>query len=333
MGFLVVDSGTTNMRVRYVERCDVIASVHLKANVSKTVSEGQNTRLKQALKLGIGNCLDLVGVCPEEVEAVFASGMITSNLGILEIPHIQAPVGFEEIRAHIVTRIFPEIIACPIHFVPGVKTCLYPKRTKDIQTFDMMRGEETEALGAAFLLEQAHSFIFLSPGSHTKYVEINEEKQIVRSLTTLTGELLSAISRHTVLSDSLPEQMIQTIDKDYIDQGVKDAECYGITKACFSIRIMDKLGNSSANARMNYLAGALIYNDILAFRQIFSEKSPIVIGGKKILQEIYAYILTQKGWESSSVYVLSDSEKEISAILLAKALLDQMKNEIDRMPD
>ena len=56
------------------------------------------------------------------------------------------------------------------------------------------RGIATEGRGVAFVW----------PGSHTKLIEVDPAGRIVRSHTTLAGELLLALARHTLLAASLP---------------------------------------------------------------------------------------------------------------------------------
>lgn len=67
---------------------------------------GNNAMLKKAVKSGMEHILEKHGITPK---AVIVSGMITSDGGLCEIPHITAPAGVKELHNAISVRNIPEI--------------------------------------------------------------------------------------------------------------------------------------------------------------------------------------------------------------------------------
>ncbi|BES66343.1 hypothetical protein SANA_27820 [Gottschalkiaceae bacterium SANA] len=322
MGYVTIDAGTTNMRVRYIEKGKIRSCVKVKAGVRMTAIDGNNKRLKVALRDAITECLEKAEKTLEETHAILASGMITSNLGLIEIPHLPTPVGIEELASGMEAIVFLEIVEKPIYFIPGVKNKIDPKVVDLVGQLDMMRGEEAEALGAGIIQEMEEAFVFVSPGSHTKFVFVDENQKIQSCCTTLTGELLAAISGHTILSDSLSESLIQTIDPDFIKMGMDAAKKYGLTKACFLVRVLDTLRDTSDNERANFLAGALAYNDLLALLSRAEMNMDILIGGNRILQELYYEVFLSYGWTQDRICMLNSEAREKASSALAIKLFE-----------
>ena len=62
-----------------------------------------------------------------------------------------------------------------------------------LRTFDIMRGEETETYALIEQYGSDQNTIYILPGSHNKYVFIDETAQFSLQSTTLSGELLNSI--------------------------------------------------------------------------------------------------------------------------------------------
>lgn len=84
--------------------------------------------------------------------AGIAYGMITSDMGLLEIPHVSAPASAQDLKNAMREQVFPEIAPFPITFIPGVRNFAAPVDLENFGMMDMMRGEETEAIGLYDLL-------------------------------------------------------------------------------------------------------------------------------------------------------------------------------------
>ena len=57
----------------------------------------------------------------DNINHIIASGMITSDVGIVVVPHLTAPADLEQIARSTVAIRLPEICPIPIHFIPGIK--------------------------------------------------------------------------------------------------------------------------------------------------------------------------------------------------------------------
>jgi 2-dehydro-3-deoxygalactonokinase len=78
-----------------------------------------------------------------------------------------------------------------IRILPGIAQ-------RDRRTPDVMRGEETQLLGALGL-DAAGEALVCMPGTHSKWVRV-KDGTVERFSTFMTGELFSVVSRETILS-------------------------------------------------------------------------------------------------------------------------------------
>ncbi len=312
MGYITIDVGTTNTRVKYVENDQVISKYISQVGVRDTAIRGTLQYLEATLKEGIDYCLKEVNKELDSVEGIIATGMITSNLGLVEIPHIEVPVSLEYIAKKIESRLINDIAKKPIYFIPGVKNRVKNLNLDNFKNIDMMRGEEVEALGVAFIHNTNKRLLYISPGSHTKFVFLNEDREIEGCSTTLTGEILWALSKETILAQSINKDLVTEIDREYVTRGIESVKNSGFTKTCFYVRLLDNFLDSTPNQRVNYLTGALIYEDIKSVRHLLkNEEWEIIIGGKRILRELYYLIFEEIGYDMNKVKTLNDQEVEL----------------------
>ncbi|MFR9189595.1 MAG: 2-dehydro-3-deoxygalactonokinase [Anaerotruncus massiliensis (ex Togo et al. 2019)] len=76
----------------------------------------------------------------EQVERVMASGMITADVGLVEVPHVTAPAGWEELSASLAPSLFRTSAAAD-PFIPGVKNRVSGVSLETFEAMDIMRGE------------------------------------------------------------------------------------------------------------------------------------------------------------------------------------------------
>lgn len=315
-GYIVIDMGTTNTRIRYVEDGRILSSFKEKTGVRDTAISGSTAALSETLRRGTAACLADCGKEFDDLKGIVASGMITSNLGLLEVPHQEAPAGVKELCGGIREKLFPDIAPLPIAFIPGVKNHVEGGISDlDFEGMDMMRGEEVEAIGALRLSGGAGKLVYISPGSHTKFVFIDEKQRITSCGTTLAGELLWALSAETILADSIPDTLISEIDETYIRMGMEAEKKYGFTKTCFLTRIMDVFTGASPNARANFIAGAIAGCDMRAVgKELDDESCTVVIGGNDSLGMLYRCVLEHSGCAADRIRILSrETLEEASA--------------------
>ncbi len=76
--------------------------------------------------------------------------MISSPLGLRDVPHVVAPAGIDELARGAVSFRGTEVAPQPIVLVPGVRTEIFGGASGtgvDALPFDVMRGEETLVCG------------------------------------------------------------------------------------------------------------------------------------------------------------------------------------------
>ena len=120
---------------------------------------------------------------------VVMSGMVGSRQGWVEAPYVPCPAGAAEIAAAMTTLSATRIGR--VFVVPGISG----RDQRDAP--DVMRGEETQILGALAASGRADG-LFVLPGTHSKWARV-EGGRIVDFATFMTGEIFAALKDHTIL--------------------------------------------------------------------------------------------------------------------------------------
>lgn len=94
MAFVVIDGGTTNTRLFLVEDGKISGKVKRSVGVRDTSLSGDNTKLKREL---LSAFEEIKANTTLAIEKAIALGMITSPLGLHNVPHVPAPIGAGEL--------------------------------------------------------------------------------------------------------------------------------------------------------------------------------------------------------------------------------------------
>ena len=135
--YITIDGGTTTTRVSLVSDGAVRETIKLSVGARKSMDGGADYR--GSIKKAIDKILSENGLASADVERILASGMITSEFGLCNLPHISVPAGICELHDNMYETLMEDISDIPFVFVRGVKSF-----SEDIAETDMMRGEETE---------------------------------------------------------------------------------------------------------------------------------------------------------------------------------------------
>lgn len=312
MKVLVIDSGTTTSRVRLADGQKVLASVSRLAGAKDVALAGNNAILKQALRECIEQILAESQVKIDKVGAIIASGMISSNMGLVEIPHILGPAGICELADNLVQKSFPEITSKPFWFIPGIKTGF--DQGSYITQLDIMRGEETEIMGH---MDEPQECLFMHYGSHHKCI-LTSGGRISQSRTSLTGELLMAVGQNTILKSSLLPLNDIVINMAWVCKGLAVAEESGFGRALFSSRILDILLGRSKMDVTNFFLGVLISLDLNILQELLtSSVKRLVLYGKKLFPAIFEPIVRER-FPQLQVSTVSE---ELSDVLSVKGAI------------
>lgn len=152
--------------------------------------------------------------------------MITSNVGLTEIPHVVAPASAEDLAKAAKSVLIEDVCPLPILFIPGVKNRDGKLDLTTFESMDMMRGEEVETVAVIESLPKGQPYLLVLPGSHTKFVSVDRDGKITGCLTTITGELLSVITNDTLIADAVGHSFAseETYAKAYVLAGYGDCQ-------------------------------------------------------------------------------------------------------------
>lgn len=299
---ITIDAGTTNTRAALFDGEQKLLGIEKREiGVRNTAIDGNNQKLKEAVKSCIDTLMEKNGISFDDVEKILASGMITSNVGLVEIPHKTAPAGLKDLAAGITPVLLEEICPLPIHFIPGIKNRNQAVTLDNYEEMDIMRGEETESMAMLSMLPKGRPILLVLPGSHMKFVAVNAEGQVTGCLTSISGELLSVITNNTIIADAVGHRFVSadTYDKTYLLAGYRNAAATGLGRACFSCRILNQFTEKDPDKLANYILGAVLESDVAALKNSSAIRAGkdtlMVVAGKEPLQTAIADILREDG--------------------------------------
>jgi 2-dehydro-3-deoxygalactonokinase len=271
--FIAVDWGTTNRRAYRI---------------------GAGGKVEDKLEDGKGILSVSAGGFPAAVEEIRArlgdwplllAGMVGSNRGWVEAPYVPCPAGLPELAAKL-AWVERERVA----IVPGV--CF-----SQAEAADVMRGEEVQLLGAYAEGDIPANAIVCHPGTHTKWVRI-EDGRIASFSTVMTGEMFSLLSKHSILSDLLGGEVAPGAASH---AGVKAGLAGGpLTGELFSVRARVLLGKARREDAAAYTSGLLIGTDVRSGLSSAGD-GPVYVMGRPDLTSLFAAALAAAGREAKEL--------------------------------
>ncbi len=304
---LCLDGGTTNTRIRLMTDDKVTDTVQVKIGSS----EKDNTALKCAVKEMISKILERNNLQEKDICAVLTAGMITSEFGLFELPHITAPAGVKEFADSIKEVLLPEISTIPFWFIPGLKN--------NEPEPNMMRGEETECIGLCASLNVHEPVAIILPGTHNKVILFDENK-ITACNSMMSGELIAALHGYTLLRHALPEKLPKEYDESALFAGADYCKMYGLTDAALRVRSIQKAGTRTQDWLASYLVGAVLYCDIIAISGK-SQGCRLLIGGANPLRSEVASLCAR--YLPNLITVLEDSVSVNATAIGQKVIYDE----------
>ena len=229
---------------------------------------------------------DLVGPWQQAIDLpIIASGMITSRNGWVETPYVSVPSGVQQLADALVTHKTSD--GTTITFVTGM--------TADHNGApDVMRGEETQIIGASGL--GMSNGIFVMPGTHSKWITVSCD-QIVDYSTYMTGEVFAALSKHTILATLMEYAPFK---EDAFRKGcaVGLAEGSNFLHDLFGVRSLPLFGKITGTMVKDYLSGLLIGAEVKG-ADVAQIKGPVTIIGRDDLADRYEIALSIAGLKTN----------------------------------
>lgn len=268
----VVDWGTTGFRLWILDdKGEVVAR--------RSSSEG----LKVCRAAGFEKTLEAnlqVLKAPSQLP-VIVCGMAGSRSGWREVPYVTAPAALDEISLH-ATRLHSRERV--VWILPGIAQ-------RDPDTADVIRGEETQLLGAFY--NTAASRRACLPGTHSKWVRV-EEKHIVGFTTFLTGDLYAAINRCTILAEQADfSEPDDTVFRDHVRKAIMNPK--QLTALLFSLRGRQLLGYVRQESAASAISGLLIGIEIAAASELGRKNEKISLIATGPLSSSYSIGLGEAG--------------------------------------
>lgn len=291
--YIAVDGGTTNTRISLIIDNKITDTIKYSIGAGKGI-ENKNL-LKDTIKDGIKEILKRNNVQNTEIRRILASGMLTSEFGIYKLDHTKTPVGIKELHGTMAEAVLSDISDIPFVFMRGVKI--------DCNSFEganMMRGEETELIG---IMDASYGeCVYILPGSHSKIIKTDKDGRITDFSTTLTGEMIAALSQNTILKDAVDTENA-VLDNGYLLKGFEYCKENGINEASFKVRVLKNMFSRSGDEVYSFFMGVVLCGEILEIIKLNPQK--VVIGGKKQIKKAMCEILKRK--ISGEIICVSDT--------------------------
>jgi len=325
----IFDCGTTNSRFSIVNsEGTTMGSATSKIGVKDTALSGSNEALKSGLRSLFTRTLTSSGIAVSDVAMVISSGMITSELGIVELPHLLAPAGINEIAGGL-TRIEDEKsldINADLYLVRGIKNKPDPAAyapLSEVRNLDFMRGEETQVMGLLALYGGGIPTTVVNLSSHTKYISVDADDRIRGSITTLSGQVYESLLKETFIGKSIAPGNGNEIPENDGSMKERLAEATFLAARlvdeagllrCFLIpRFMDTLMSTDWRIRKRFFEACIAADDLKAQSLFplygFERGHRVFLVGLKERCEIFAMLFkeTEQG-KTADITILSDPE-------------------------
>jgi 2-dehydro-3-deoxygalactonokinase len=228
---------------------------------------------------------------------IVVSGMASSSVGWKELPYAGVPFAIDGSQALVDTL----RLDCPtgrplrVLLVSGVASAQ-----------DMMRGEETEAIGLLSLPRFAHladrGWLVL-PGTHSKHIQL-EQGQLIDFRTFMTGELFAVLSQHSLLRFTC-DGAADAWDEEAFGEGVEAALAAGLSRSLFQVRSRGVLGGHPGVANRSFLSGLLIGEEWRQFHGSDGD-APVMLAAPKSLARFYIAAARRAGLREGLTTVPED---------------------------
>lgn len=301
-----MDCGTTHSRVYVVDgEGTVLGKGVRKVGVRDTAITGTNDLLREGIRAAFDDALIAAGLQAADVSLSVAAGMITSELGLREVPHLGAPAGIRDLAGNLV-RLEDESVlppGIPMYLIPGVKNALVEgdPRPGDVNLLDFMRGEETQVVGT-LLKHPAEGLTVVVLSSHTKFISVDRDGLIRGSVTTLSGQLYEAIKKETFIGKSIegdPDDVSTEFwDEEIVANAAACVESAGFLRTLMMGRFFDVLMKTRWYERKLFVEASIAAEDMRALRHFetlgFDAGAPVILIGPEVRCRVYRSMMRSR---------------------------------------
>lgn len=280
--YAAVDWGTSSFRLWLIGRDGGVLA-------ERRSGEGMTT----AARTGFAEVLasHLAAISAPAGLPVLICGMAGAKQGWIEAGYLDTPAALADIPAAAVR--IPGIDA-DIRILPGLAQ-------RDAMAPDVMRGEETQLLGAAGELGDGDHLVCM-PGTHSKWVRLSGGR-VEGFSTFMTGELFDAIAKNTILSHAIAEAGAISGDNAAFRTAVaRMVEKPALaTSQLFSVRAGSLIAGLSPEDAKARLSGTLIGLEIAGALSLVAEGTPVALVVSGGLGALYREALAAAGLSPSLI--------------------------------
>jgi len=283
--FYSCDWGTTNLRLRLVDASTraVLSHIETDQGITKVFSEWKLSEMDRFSFYCdiLQNCISKLKLSKDvsqESIPIIVSGMASSNMGMIELPYAELPVGIDGTGLLIQSFQSSSEFAYPLILVSGVRT-----------DTDLMRGEEVQVIGAC-RNRSGSDDLFILPGTHSKHVR-TYDNNITDLKTYMTGELFQLLSVNSILSNSIDvtEDLNTPGWESFFEEGVMQSIKDGVFENLFGLRVGRLLNKRTAQQNRFFLNGLLIAGELK--NVVAAQESAIVLVSNEVFKKYYSVAL------------------------------------------
>ncbi|WP_312419046.1 2-dehydro-3-deoxygalactonokinase [Shinella sp.] len=280
--YVAVDWGTSSFRLWLVGRNGAVLA-------ERRSGEGMTT----AARTGFAEVLTshLAAISAPEGVPVLICGMAGAKQGWVEAGYLDTPAALSAIPAAAVR--VPGVEA-DIRVLPGLAQ-------RDATAPDVIRGEETQLLGAAADLGSGNHLVCM-PGTHSKWVRLSGGK-VEGFSTFMTGELFDAIAKNTILSHAIADAGAIAPDNTAFRAAVTRMVTNPAlaTSQLFSVRAGSLIAGLSPEDAKARLSGTLIGLEIAGALSLAAKDTPVMLVASGSLGTLYGQALAAAGLSPTAI--------------------------------
>ncbi|MBA3477874.1 MAG: 2-dehydro-3-deoxygalactonokinase, partial [Lautropia sp.] len=294
---IALDWGTTNLRAFLIDAAGAVREQREKPwGILSLPAAADAGGFDLALEAIVGDWLTAHPRAP-----LIASGMVGSAQGWREAPYVACPAGAGDLAASMTS--VATAFGRDLMIVPGILLDL-PQLLPDV-----MRGEETQVLGALQSLPGDDAPVcFVLPGTHSKWVLVRDAR-ITQFATYMTGELFATLKQHSILGRLMTDPANDTagaITAAAYLQGIalaREGAPGDLMRQLFTTRSMNLAGRLPTVALADYLSGLLIGNELASATAWLAREAgpdtPLVLVGEPALLARYQAALVAFGSDAA----------------------------------
>jgi len=223
----------------------------------------------------------LIGDWRDKALPMLACGMVGSQHGWREVPYADCP---SDARALANGALSVDWRGQYLRLLPGLR-CETPAGVPDV-----MRGEETQVLGALQLRpDLAARSCIVMPGTHSKWARVRDGA-VQDFATHMSGELYALLRQHSVLGRLMPAGEAGTGFVEGVS-AARDQGAAGLSHQLFAVRTLGLTGRLPHEALSGYLSGLLIGHELRAGLAELDQGAPLLLVGEPALCARYAAAL------------------------------------------